>query len=85
MSRCTMAQLHPTPTDAAAQRDALRWEHKREQSRARWERDKHTSVHTWPETLQLRWPKAAETPASRDTTRPDTRPTLPPRSDVTRP
>lgn len=79
-----MAQTAHTP-HGAAHRDALRWEHKRNQSRANWERDKHASDHAWPDTLRLRWPTAAATPASRGTTPPDTRLTLPPRRGVIRP
>ena len=74
----------PTPS-AGGQRDALRWEHKRIQSRALWERDKHAADHVWPETLRLKWPKTAAKPASRDTTPPDTRPTPPPKRGVIRP
>ena len=80
-----MGHAHPTERPNTAHRDAVRWEHKRIQSRALWERDKHATDHAWPETLRLKWPKAAATPASRDTTRPDTWPTHPPRRGVIRP
>lgn len=77
-----MASTH---SDTHAQRDAVRWEHKRNLSRAWWERDKHVADHAWPETVELTWPKAEETPGSRDTTRPGKPRTLPPRSGAIRP
>ena len=80
-----MGHAHPTQPTSAALRDALRGEHKRAQSRALWERDKHATDHTWPETLRLKWPKAEATPGSRGTTPPDRQPTLPPRRGVIRP
>lgn len=80
-----MAHTPAAPSAHTASREALRWEHKRQQSRSRWERDKHAADHAWPETLRLTWPTVAPTPASRDTTPPDTRPTPRPRTGVTRP
>lgn len=80
-----MGPSRPSEPAATARRDAVRWEHKRTQSRALWERDKHAVDHVWPETPRLTWPMAATTPVSRDTTPPDTRSPLPPRRGAIRP
>lgn len=80
-----MGHAHPSHHASTAHRDAVRWEHKRIQSRALWERDKHAADHAWPETPRLKWPTGAATRASRDTTPPGTQPTHPPRRGVIRP